>query len=147
VRVLRCRKKTRNSGALNKPPSGSKPYSLFWGRVHLFAIAGIAMIRFLLRAIGLLLLAVAFFFVVYDGVQFIANQRLKLVKLADAWAMLNQGSLHNVEEWLKAHAPWLWDPVVRTVFEQPTWLVLTVAAMILMWLGRKKKRLIGYARD
>jgi hypothetical protein len=105
------------------------------------------MIRFLFRAIGLLLLAVAFFFVIYDGVQFIANQRVKLVKLAEAWAMLNQGSLNFVEDWLKLHAPWLWDPVARTVFEQPTWLVLAVLAMILMWLGRKKKRLIGYARD
>jgi hypothetical protein len=42
---------------------------------------------------------------------------------------------------------WLWDPVMQTLLEQPTWLVLGVLGAILVLLGRKKPRLIGYGRD
>ncbi len=42
---------------------------------------------------------------------------------------------------------WAWDPYLQRVFDLPTWLVLGVIAMILILLGRKKKPLIGYARD
>jgi hypothetical protein len=44
-------------------------------------------------------------------------------------------------------AHWLWDPVTVTVLGAPIWLLLAVLASILMILGRKKKPLIGYARD
>jgi hypothetical protein len=44
-------------------------------------------------------------------------------------------------------ANWLWDPVTVTVLGAPIWLILAVLASLLMILGRKKKPLIGYARD
>ena len=37
--------------------------------------------------------------------------------------------------------------VIQTVLEQPTWLVLGGLGSILILLGRKKKPLIGYARE
>jgi hypothetical protein len=37
--------------------------------------------------------------------------------------------------------------VLQPVLEQPTWLVLGSLGMILILLGRKKKPLIGYARN
>jgi hypothetical protein len=37
--------------------------------------------------------------------------------------------------------------VALTVLEQPGWLVLGVVGILLILLGRKKKPLIGYARD
>jgi hypothetical protein len=44
-------------------------------------------------------------------------------------------------------ASWLWDPVTVSLLGAPVWLVLAVLASLLMILGRKKKPLIGYARD
>jgi hypothetical protein len=41
----------------------------------------------------------------------------------------------------------VWDPVTVSLLRAPIWLVLAVLAAILMILGRKKKPLIGYARD
>jgi hypothetical protein len=105
------------------------------------------MIRFLLRVLSLLVLAIAFFFVVYDGVEFIVNHRLNPIRVAQAWAMVNQNSLNLAEQWLNRHAPWFWDPFGQALFDQPMWLVLGILSVILMLLGRKKKRLIGYARD
>lgn len=105
------------------------------------------MIRFLLRFIGLLLLALAFVFFVYDGTKTIANQQLIYMKVSEAWAIIDQSSLNLLQNWLKQKAAWAWDPYLQKVFDLPAWLVLAVMAGILIPLGRKKKPLIGYARD
>jgi len=43
---------------------------------------------------------------------------------------------------------WAWQDVVQPYFlDQPVWLVLAIVGAILILLGRKKKPLIGYARD
>ena len=55
------------------------------------------MIRFLLRFIGLCLLATAFVFFVYDGTESIANQHMLYMKVGDAWAMVDQNSLNGAE--------------------------------------------------
>jgi hypothetical protein len=105
------------------------------------------MIRFLLRFIGLCLLATAFVLFVYDGTKSIANQRLVYARVGDVWAMVDQGSLNLAQNWLKQKAAWAWDPTMQTVFDLPAWGVLAFVAMILVLLGRKKKPLIGYARN
>ena len=105
------------------------------------------MIRFLLRFVGLCLLATAFVFFVYDGTKSIANQHLVYIKVGDVWAIIDQNSLNLVQNWLKQKAAWAWDPYVLGVFDLPTWVVLGIVAMILILLGRKKKPLIGYARN
>ena len=105
------------------------------------------MIRFLLRFLGLCLLATAFFFLVYDGTKSIANQHLVYIKAGDVWAIVDQNSLNLAQNWLKHRAVWAWDPYMQAIFDLPTWVVLGIVAMILIVLGRKKKPLIGYARN
>ena len=105
------------------------------------------MIRFLLRFIGLCLLATAFVFFVYDGTKSIANQRLLYTNVEKAWAMVDQNSLNGAEEWVKQRASWAWDPYLQRLVDLPAWVVLGFVAMILILLGRKKKPLIGYARN
>jgi len=105
------------------------------------------MIRFLLRFIGLCLLATAFVFFVYDGTKSIANQHLVYARVSEVWAMVDQGSLNLAQNWLKQKAAWAWDPYMQTAFDLPAWVILGVVAMILILLGRKKKPLIGYARN
>jgi hypothetical protein len=105
------------------------------------------MIRFLLRFIGLCLLALAFVFFVYDGTKSIANQHLVYARAAEVWAMVDQNSLNAAQTYVKQKAIWAWDPYVQTVFELPAWAILGFVAMVLILLGRKKKPLIGYARN
>ena len=105
------------------------------------------MIRFLLRFIGLCLLALAFVFFVYDGTKSIANQHLVYARAAEVWAMVDQNSLNAAQAYVKQKAIWAWDPYVQTVFELPAWAILGFVAMLLILLGRKKKPLIGYGRD
>jgi hypothetical protein len=105
------------------------------------------MIRFLFRFIGLCLLALAFIFFVYDGTKTIANQQAIFMKVSDAWAIVDQNSLNAVQNWLKLKFAFAWDPYLQKIFDLPTWVVLGIVATILILLGRKKKPLIGYARD
>ncbi len=105
------------------------------------------MIRFLLRFIGLILLSTAFVLFVYDGTKSIANQQVFYSRVDDVWAIIDQNSLNLVQDWLKQKATWAWEPYMQTFFDLPTWVVLGIVAMILILLGRKKKPLIGYARD
>ena len=105
------------------------------------------MIRFLLRFIGLCILAMAFVLFVYDGTKSIANQHVVYAKLVEVWAMVDQSSFNQAQAWLKQKAPWAWDPYMQAVFDLPAWGVLAIIAMILIVLGRKKKPLIGYARN
>jgi hypothetical protein len=109
--------------------------------------AGHPMIRFLLRFLGLVLLATAFVLFVYDGTKSIANQQLFYSSVDVIWASINQDSLKLVQGWIEQKALWAWDPYMQKFFDLPTSLVLAIIAAILVMLGRKKKRLIGYARD
>jgi len=105
------------------------------------------MTRFLLRFIGLFLLATAFVFFVYDGTKSIANQQLIYMKLSEGWAIVDQTSLNATQAWLKQRAAWAWDPYLERFFDLPTWVPLGILATLLILLGRKKKPLIGYARE
>jgi hypothetical protein len=105
------------------------------------------MIRFLLRFLGLCVLAAAFVFFVYDGTKSIANHQFVYMQLGQLWADIDQNSLNAVQDWLRQNALWAWNPYLRTVFDLPSWAVLGIVSSILVLLGRKKKKLIGYARD
>ena len=105
------------------------------------------MIRFLFRFVGLLSLALGFIFLVYDGTKSIADQRLYISKVTDAWAIVHEGSLAQLQPTLQRLAPALWDPVAVTVLNAPVALALVIVGAFLLLLGRKKKPLIGYARS
>src|SRR5262245_2156747 len=105
------------------------------------------MIRFLFRFVGLLCLALGFIFLVYDGTKSIADQKWYVSKVSDVWATVHETSLAQIKPALERFAPLLWDPVVVTVLEAPSALVLAILGAFLILLGRKKKPLIGYARN
>jgi len=105
------------------------------------------MIRFLFRFLGLLCLALGFIFLVYDGTRTIADQKWFITKVSDVWAMVHETSLPQVRPTLERIAPVLWDPVALTVLNAPSSLVLVILGALLMLIGRKKKPLIGYARN
>jgi hypothetical protein len=106
------------------------------------------MIRFVFRFVGLLALAFGFVLLVYDGTRSIANRTLELTTVERFWNEVYPRSPQEVLKPLTAPiADWLWDPMTVSVLGAPVWLVLAVLASLLMILGRKKKPLIGYARD
>lgn len=102
------------------------------------------MIRFVFRFLGLVTLAAAFIFFVYDGTKSIAgNEFFYVTSFHSLWTQVDQQSLLQAQERMPA---WMWDPWISTVLQQPAWLVMLVLGAILTLLGRKKKPLIGYSR-
>jgi hypothetical protein len=106
------------------------------------------MIRFVLRFIGLLLLALAFIFVIYDGMKSIADGGLTLTKFSQMWTEVHVGSLQAFQAVIERYAgAELWRVVISPILAQPVAAVFGVIGVVLIVLGRKKKPLIGYARD
>jgi hypothetical protein len=107
------------------------------------------MIRFVLRFFGLLTLALGFIFLVYDGTRSIADQKSIITGVGAMWENVHQNSLTALQPAVERMAGgWAWQGVIQPYFlNQPISLVLAVIGAILILLGRKKKPLIGYARD
>jgi hypothetical protein len=107
------------------------------------------MIRFVLRFVGLLLLALGFIFLVHDGTKSIADQTLYLSSVDSTWSNIHQSSLTALQPTVERLAgTWAWQGVVKPYFlDQPVSLVFAIVGAVLILLGRKKKPLIGYARD
>jgi hypothetical protein len=106
------------------------------------------MIRFLLRFLGLLVLAAAFITFIIDGTKSIAANAIRTTPLGQYWHEIHSTSLQLLQAGIERRvASWLWQLVLQPILEQPAWLVLAVLSAILLIAGRKKQPLIGYARD
>jgi hypothetical protein len=110
------------------------------------------MIRFLFRSLGFLILAGGFMALIYDGTKSIGGGALVFSPLGLFWNNVHTTSLQLLQAAVERHieprlGQWLWDPVILTVLTAPAWLVFGIIGAILMLIGRKKKPLIGYARD
>ncbi len=108
---------------------------------------GADMIRFLFRFTGLLLLALAFIFVIYDGMKSIVDRDLYLTRFGQFWSDLHAASQDAFRAFVDAQAADLWPMIVQPVLDQPASAVFAVLSIVLILLGRKKRPLIGYARD
>jgi hypothetical protein len=105
------------------------------------------MIRGFFRLVGLLLLAGAFVFMVYDGARFVADQTLRFTRFGQFWNDVHQASQQAFRAWVEGVAPWLWTSVVRVILDQPVFAVMGVLGILLMLLFRPRKPLIGYSRN
>ena len=106
------------------------------------------MIRFLLRFVGLLLLALAFIFVVYDGIRSISDGSLLLTTTSYVWNIIHDHSLQAFHAAIARYAgAETWQIAVAPILNQPASALCCVLGVLLIVLGRKKKPLIGYARD
>jgi hypothetical protein len=105
------------------------------------------MIRGFFRLVGLLLLAGAFIFMVYDGARWVADQTLRFTQFGQFWNDVHQSSQQAFRSWVESTAPWLWDSVVKLILDQPVFVVMGLLGILLMLLFRPRKPLIGYARD
>ena len=106
------------------------------------------MIRFVFRLVGLLILAGGFVTFIYDGTKSIAGGSMVFTPVGQIWNNVHSTSLQLLQPAIERHVSvWLWDPVMLSILTAPAWVVLGVLGCILILIGRKKKRLIGYARD
>ncbi len=71
------------------------------------------MIRFVLRFFGLLMLALGFIFLVYDGTKSIADQALYISSVGATWENIHQNSLAALQLTVERLAGgWFWQGVI-----------------------------------
>lgn len=102
------------------------------------------MIRFLVRLVGLWLVALALVALVVDGTSSIAAMRWVFTPLGKYWFDLDAASLGLAQAAVQRHvAPALWDPVIQTLLLAPVWAIAGPLGFLLLWLGdlfRRRRR-------
>ena len=104
------------------------------------------MFRFILRLIGLLLLAGAFAALVVDGTRSIAGGALALTPLGQTLAWLSPQKYAALKPQLQHHVPhFVWDPVIVHLLTAPTWIVAGALGALVLLVTQKRRPKIGYS--
>lgn len=99
------------------------------------------MFRFLLRAVGLWIVAAGFVAAVIDGTRSVAASSLVLTPFGQTWYEFSPSTLNVAQAAIQRNvAPWLWDPVIQSALLAPTALVLIGLGVLVMLLGTKRRR-------
>ncbi|MEZ5839762.1 MAG: hypothetical protein R3D02_04830 [Hyphomicrobiales bacterium] len=100
------------------------------------------MFRFLIRVLGLWLLALSFVFLVVDGTRSIADGTPTFSALGELWYDFDPASLNLAQAAVERHlSPVVWDPVLQWLLMVPAWVVAGVIGVMLTYAGRKRHRL------
>ncbi|MCS0495410.1 hypothetical protein NVS89_09895 [Ancylobacter sp. MQZ15Z-1] len=99
------------------------------------------MIRFLLRFVGMWLLAGGFVALVLDGVRSIASSSLVMTPLGVTWLATSETSLARAEDLVSSNLPaGTWETVMVPLLQAPLFAVLGVLGLLLILIGRPKRR-------
>jgi len=100
--------------------------------------------HFLFRAIGMIVLALAVVTAVLDLTRSIAVSSFVLTPFAVMWEGLSATSLQNAQLAVETYLhPYIWNPMITTFLQLPSWLILWLLAMLLLWLGQKRQSPYG----
>ena len=93
------------------------------------------------RILGYLLAIIAVAAAGYEAWQSVGNGSWKIIALGELWFTLDAQSLSVSQAGIQRYvAPWLWEPVITTILLWPGWAVFGGPAVLLMWVGRKRKK-------
>ena len=95
------------------------------------------MIRFMLRLVGLLLLAGAFAAAVIDGARSLADQKIELSSMGAALVYAFPAKFALMHDVVVKKAPMLWDLVVVNALYAPAALDLAVLGAGLLYLAHR----------
>ena len=98
------------------------------------------MLRFLVRAIGLVALAGAFASAVIDGARSLANSTVSLTPLGAALARLAPAKFEQLPALAAKISPRLWDPVLLDILYVPTSLALAILGIGLVAIAMPRER-------
>ena len=96
---------------------------------------------FLLRVFGVWFLLLAMVAAVVDATKSLGGGGSWVVTpLATQWAELSPATLEAVKSTIETNVgAFLWNPVITTILQAPTWLVFGLLGVLLYWLGQKRR--------
>jgi hypothetical protein len=95
----------------------------------------------ILRILGVWLLLLAMVAAVIDATKSLAGGGAWVVTpMGEQWQALSAESLAATKTWIEATlGPVVWDPVMTSILQAPTWVVFGILGVLLYWLGQKRK--------
>jgi hypothetical protein len=103
-----------------------------------------AMLRFLSRLLGYVVLAAGFVGLVYDGARSVANNGLRVTSLSDLLMTLFKERGSALQSSVESVAPWLWQALVLPLTLAPACLLGLGLGAFLLWLGQPPREPIGF---
>jgi hypothetical protein len=104
------------------------------------------LIRFILRALGLAALALAFAACVIDGARSIAAGQISLTKTGESIYLALPDKLPLFQNFVVRQIhPLLWDPILVDLLMAPTFLVLSIVGVGLFYATRRRPPPIGHS--
>ena len=95
----------------------------------------------LLRVLGVWFLLLAMVAAVVDATKSLAGGGAWVVTpMGEQWSALSPDSLAASKTAVETHVgTFLWDPVIATVLQAPTFVVFGILGILLYWLGQKRR--------
>ncbi len=99
------------------------------------------MFKSILRILALFALAMALITAVLDMTRSIADSSVIMTPLGVDWFNLSPSTLNLAQATVQRYVhPYLWDPVIQTILQAPSWFVFGVLWFLLALAGRRRKR-------
>ncbi len=103
------------------------------------------MVWFLLRGVGLLVLAFGGLAAIVDGAQTVAAEEVVTTALGQTWYQLNAASLDGLQALIRdglpaGVGPAIWDTIFVAILRAPTFLVLGVIGSLILIVARRRRR-------
>ena len=97
--------------------------------------------RTLLRIFGVWLLLLAMIAAVIDATKSLAGGGSWVVTpMGQQWQALSPETLRDAKAAIESSvSPVVWDPIMTTILDAPTWVVFGILGVLLYWLGQKRK--------
>ena len=100
-----------------------------------------------LRILGVCSLLTAMVALTIDGTKSLASGEGQWIAtpLGEHWFNLHASSLNAVQAGIERNVhPLLWDPVIISLLQVPSWIVFGVLGLALYWYGRRRRHLNVY---
>lgn len=99
------------------------------------------MLRILMKLIALLFLALALITAILDITRSIADSTIIITPLGLDWFNFSPGSLNLSQAIVQRYVhPYIWDPVVQTILQAPSWVVFGAIWFLISIATRRRRR-------
>ncbi len=101
----------------------------------------------MLRVLGAWSLILAMVILTIDATKSLATSEGQWIAtpLGEHWFKLDAPSLNTAQAVIERYvSPALWDPVILSILQVPSWIFFGVLGLVLYWLGRKRRRIDVY---
>lgn len=106
------------------------------------------MLRFLVRAIGLLLLAGGFIALIVDGTRSLAGGSLHVASIDASLQTMGAQAYPTLEKWALAHLPtFVWDPLLVHLLRVPLSGALLLLGGLCVMLAHRAPQEFGYPAE